>query len=313
MESLKPFYKILAEICKEKGIKEREISYGWIRELSKDGDNHYIMRYQFDLNSEISYNIAGDKFATYEVLKSNNVPTIEHRMIFSPETRSCYYENKFVEEAKELLAQNNNKVVIKANNSCQGKDVFICLSEEEIERVVGKLFEEKNDTLSACPYVDIDFEYRVVYLDGEVIFVYKKRKPYVTGDGNLTVRELINNKFNPESIKIDVCRKVDLDYVPAFGEEVTVSWKHNLNNGAEPILVDDSDEYLSEVKKVAVMAGKAVNIKFATIDVALTHNKEVLVMEINASVCMNKFSEIVPGGYEIAKNVYSKAVDKMFE
>ena len=53
MESIKPFYKILNELCEEKGIKQREISYGWIRELRKEDKAHYIMRYQFDLNSAI--------------------------------------------------------------------------------------------------------------------------------------------------------------------------------------------------------------------------------------------------------------------
>lgn len=312
MELIKPFYKILNEICKEKQIEQKEISYGWIRELRKGEEAHYIMRYQFDLNSEIAYNIAGDKFATYEVLKSNNIPTIEHRMIFSPETRSGYYENKFIEEAKDLLLKNNNKVVIKANNSCQGKDVFVCTNQDEIESTVTRLFEEKNDTLSACPYLDIDFEYRVVYLDGNILFVYKKRKPYVTGDGVNTIKKLIDLKFK-DVIKVDVSKSVDLDLIPQNGEDVTISWKHNLNNGAEPIMIDDSDEFLHEVKEVAKKAGKAVNIKFATIDVAVTSDKKALVMEINASVCMNKFSEIVPGGYEIAKNIYAKAVDKMFE
>ena len=36
-------------------------------------------------------------------------------------------------------------------------------------------------------------------------------------------------------------------------------------------------------------------------------------MEINASVCMNKFSEMIPNGYEISKGIYSRAIDKMFE
>ena len=110
-----------------------------------------------------------------------------------------------------------------------------------------------------------------------------------------------------------MCRKVNLDYIPNDGEDVTISWKHNLNNGAEPIVIDDSDEFIKNVREVALRAGNAVNIKFATIDVAVTHDKRILVMEINASVCMNKFSEIVPGGYDIAKGVYSKAIDKMFE
>ena len=36
-------------------------------------------------------------------------------------------------------------------------------------------------------------------------------------------------------------------------------------------------------------------------------------MEVNGSVCMNKFTELVPGGYEIAKGIFSKAIDQMFK
>lgn len=82
---------------------------------------------------------------------------------------------KFIQNAKELLKNNDNQIVIKANNSCQGKDVYYCSNEKDIECVVNKLFEEKNDTLSACPFLNIDFEYRVVYLCGEILYVYKKK------------------------------------------------------------------------------------------------------------------------------------------
>ena len=56
-----------------------------------------------------------------------------------------------------------------------------------------------------------------------------------------------------------------------------------------------------------------MNAKFASIDVSQTKNGDIMVMEVNASVCMNKFSELIPGGYEIAKSIYGKALDKMFE
>jgi len=36
-------------------------------------------------------------------------------------------------------------------------------------------------------------------------------------------------------------------------------------------------------------------------------------MEINSNVCMNKFSEICEKGKEIEKEIFSKAIDKMFE
>lgn len=312
MNSVKPFFKIMDEICKEKNIIQKIISYGWITELRKNNISKYIIGYQFDLNSAISYNIAGDKFATYEVLKSNNIPTIEHRMIFNPQTRSKYYKNKFLAEAKELLSQNNNKLVIKANDSCKGKDVHFCSTEQEIENTVKKLFEGNNDTLSACPYVDISYEYRAIFLCGEILYIYKKKKPYVIGNGKNTIQELIDKKFI-EEVKLDICRDIELSRIPEEGEEVTVSWKHNLSSGAEPIVIDESDEFINQVREVALKAGNALNIKFASVDIVVSNKNEILVMEVNGSVCMNKFSEVIPNGYEIAKTIYSKAIDKMFE
>lgn len=312
MDSVKPFFKIMDELCEEKNIKQEIISYGWITQLKKENVSKYIIGYQFDLNSAIAYNIAGDKFATFEVLKSSNIPTIEHRMIFNPQTRSKYYKNKFLNEAKELLKQNNNKLVIKANDSCKGKDVHFCSTENEIETTVQKLFEDNNDTLSACPYIDISYEYRAIYLCGEILYTYKKKKPYVIGNGKNSIKELIAEKF-PVDMKIDICRDLDLSEIPDDGKEVTISWKHNLSSGAEPIIIDESDEFIGKVRNVAKKAGDALNINFASVDVVVTENKEVLVMEVNGSVCMNKFAEIIPNGYEIAKSIYSKAIDKMFE
>ena len=312
MEKIKPFYKIMDEICKEKNIVQNVLSYGWITELKKENKSKYIIGYQFDLNSAISYNIAGDKFATFEVLKANNIPTIEHKIIFNPETRSKYYRNQFLNDAKNLLKQNENKLVIKANDSCKGKDVHICFNELEIESTVKSLFESNNDSLSACPYIDISYEYRAIYLCGEILYIYKKKKPYVVGDGINNLKKLIAKKFG-EDLKIDLCRDLDLFEIPEKGKEITVSWKHNLSAGAEPIVIDETDEYINQVKEIAVKAGNALNISFASVDVIVTEKKEILVMEINGSVCMNKFLEIIPNGYEIAKSIYSKALDKMFE
>ena len=66
------------------------------------------------------------------------------------------------------------------------------------------------------------------------------------------------------------------------------------------------------MKKIALESAKAININFATIDIALTNSNELEVVEINASVCMDKFASTMPNGYEITKNIYSKAIDAMF-
>lgn len=144
-------------------------------------------------------------------------------------------------------------------------------------------------------------------------FIYvQKKKPSVIGDGTKSLEELINIK-KMDYPNITLINDLEVNYIPKDREEVIISWKHNLSGGACPIILDEKDEFKERVKNVALMAGNALNIDFATIDVAVTNKKEVLVMEINSSVCMNKFAEIIPGGYEIAKNIYSKAIDKMFE
>ena len=107
--------------------------------------------------------------------------------------------------------------------------------------------------------------------------------------------------------------KKEKPYKIENGEKIYTSWKHNLCQGGVPILVDMTEKHYDEIVDLAVRAGNAVGINFASIDIALTSDEKLYVIEINGSVCLNKFSELVPNGYEIAKNVYKKAIDYMFE
>ena len=306
------FDSIIKDICTEKNIEQKDASYGWIKILKKDSKKRYIIGYTFELNSATSKIISKDKYATFEILKLNDIPIIEHRIIFNPSTLQMFYKPEFLDEAKKLF-DNNSKVIIKANDSSCGRDVYCCENELEMDRTIKKLFDENNDSLSACPYMDIKYEYRVIYLCGDILFLYKKVKPYVIGDGTKNVKELIKEKEKYENIEIDVMNSLDLNYVPKIDEKITISWKHNLSNSAEPILIDESDKYIDEIKNIALKTGKALNISFASIDICLTNNDEILVMEVNSNVCMAKFTQKIPNGYNIVKNIYSKAIDKMFE
>ena len=140
MEELKNFYKIIDEICKENNIKQKLLSYGWIRELKKDDKTCHIIGYQMDLNSANAYKIAKDKYATYAILSDNNFPIIEHKMIFSPFTRSSYFEKDFMKQIEEMLERNNQKIVIKANDSSQGKDVYYGSEKTQIQVIISKIF-----------------------------------------------------------------------------------------------------------------------------------------------------------------------------
>lgn len=90
-------------------------------------------------------------------------------------------------------------------------------------------------------------------------------------------------------------------------------WKHNLCNGAIPLQVKQEDAYGKEVKKIALEVGKIMDLKFASIDVMLTEDKKISVMEVNSNVTISKFCELIPNGYEVGKEIYRKVIDKIFE
>ena len=280
--------------------------FGYITELKKNDKIFHIVGETLELNSSSSYKIASDKFACFSVLVQNEIPSIKYNMIFNPETRS-EYENNDIQKAMILFNQYEQKVILKANNSSEGKDVFYITNKEELKRKIIEEFSRNKDSVSICPFYDIGYEYRAIYLDGEIIFCYKKEKPYILGNGKDSVGKLIENLEIKEFYD-----DLDFKYIPKKDEKIEVFWKHNLSSGGIPNLEIDN-ETRNRVYKLAKMAGKAIGIKFASIDIAETKGNELLVMEINSNVCMNKFSKIILNGLQIEYEVFSKAIDKMFK
>lgn len=302
----RPIWKIIKEICEENHITLKTISYGYITELQKGNLKKRMVGNSLEINSANSYKIASDKYATYEMLKSYNIPTIKHYMIFNPDTRVGFSENE-IEKADRIFEENDRNVILKSNDSSEGRYVFKIRSKKELEKTILKLFKEKKDTLSICPFYEIDYEYRAVFLDGEILFVYKKEKPFVIGNGKDSLQELILKA----DIQ-DIYDNLDMNYIPKLNEKIEVSWKHNLSRGAMPMPISD-DKLKCQIEKLAVDAAQAIGITFATVDVVHTTKNELLVMEINSSVCMDKFSELYKNGYNIAKSVFNKAILKMFQ
>ena len=300
------FYRLIEKICKDKGILLKDASFGYVTELHKNGKVKHIVGESLELNSAASSKIASDKFACFSVLVQNEIPSIQYHMIFNPETRSGY-ENNDMKKAMILFHQYNERVILKANNSSEGKDVFYVTDAEELKRKIVEQFANQKDSVSICPFYDIGYEYRAIFLDGEIIFCYKKEKPYIIGDGEKKLKEFISG-FNSENLYKDL----DMDYVPKNGEKVEISWKHNLCLGGIPNL-DIDDQTREKVYDLAKKAGNAIGIRFASVDIAETKAKELLVMEINSNVCMKKFADTVSNGLQIEYEIFSNAIDRMFE
>lgn len=306
------FHVLMREICTEMGIKVETLSYGWILQLSKNGKIRHIAGSRFDINPEATGNIACDKYATYEVLKSQNIPIIEHVMIFNPASRSNFIGNEGIwpKVISEFLKY--GRLVIKPNYGCEGQGVFLCNSIKDAEIAIQKLFKTQN-SISICPYYDINKEYRTFYLDGKVKLIYSKTKPFIIGDGKATIGELIEElKLPNKSVVKENIKELELSYVLIIGEKIDISWKHNLSGGAKPDILPKGELY-NQIEQLAILSGKAMNINFATIDIIETTDNNLYVLEINSGVCATIFTQLVDNGVEIVKDIYRQAIKKLFQ
>jgi len=310
--------QIVEEICKEEEISMKTYSFGYIMELEKNGKHKYIVGSKFDVNTLATGMVMNDKAATYEILNSNNVKAVKHKIIFNPVTREKYVSDKGIfSEIFDYFYSHDEKIVIKTKDGSEGREVFVC---DNIKRLEKKVFEilDKNDDLCLSPFYDIKKEYRTFCIGTECLLTYVKNKPYIIGDGKRTLKELIE-EYNGELLKkyygnreFLIENELDLTCVPNNNEIIYLSWKFNLCQGAKPELVDDNSK-AKVVQDLAIKAASILNLGFATVDIIETFDGELLLLEVNSGVTSKKFIEYIDGGYDMAKDIYRKAIIKMFE
>jgi len=96
-----------------------------------------------------------------------------------------------------------------------------------------------------------------------------------------------------------------------YGKTKGESWKHNLSQGAKAFEVTDSS-LQEQLSALAMQAAKAIDINFATIDIALLENKELAILEINSGVQAQHLLEQIPHRRKTIKDIYAKAIASMF-
>lgn len=307
-ENIRLFHQIIIELCNELGIEYSFLSYNWILRLKKNKIVRYIAGNRWDLNSEATGNIMCDKFATYEILHNAGIPVIEHKMVFDPVSRYKYLEScgnwgMII----DYYNHNNQKIVVKPNRGSEGMGVFLCENLRDLEKAITILM-RTNSSISICPFYPIKEEYRVFYLNGKVLLIYKKSRPFVIGDGKNNLQQLIHLSEYRE-IESDI-PNIDYHFTPKKDEKVYLTWKHNLFYGAKPQVIP-ADALYNQISVLAINAAREMNIHFATIDIIETDQNDLRVLEINSGVCMTIFAQTNESNLSIAKTIYKKALSAL--
>ena len=305
---LKKCFNLIEQVCNEQGIKIKYLSNNWILELKRNDIKKYIAGCKFGLNDHALGEIFDDKYATYDLLKSNNIPVVETKLLYSKQDPNGYAKKyQDYNQVLDFFEKNHNQIVIKSNNGTCGDEVFKITSKEEVIPLVENLF-MSHSSLCYCPYYEIENEYRVIVLNKKVMIMYKKIKPVVYGDGVHSIKELLLN-FNDHYFKNKVW-DATYDRVLKKDEVFEYDWRFNLSKGACAKVEVDSN-IINFVNKIL----DVIDIKFASIDVIKTIDNKYMVLEINSGVMMENLIDIVANTkyQDVPLTIYQEAIKELFK
>jgi glutathione synthase/RimK-type ligase-like ATP-grasp enzyme len=306
-------------------FENRNNTGDWAIKLTRDEKTIRIFGYNLGLNTSEAAEICNDKVATGNYLE--DIPHIHHKL-FSKRHKDKGPDLEISAELRgEIFAfakEYNYNIVCKPNSGSGGVDVTHTKTPDELEKTVRKLF-SKYPNFVLSPFQEIKHEYRVIMLNNNPEIIYRKNRPYITGDGKSTIQRLLTeiNKTTNRSKELNAPPskwpvELNLTDVPPAGKVVYLNWKHNLCEGATSEFLDHTvdlpidsstkkqaeplaanavpdQEKMSSIdftKKLIALAKKAVEavgITLASVDIVLIQEgpKTVMkIMEINSKVVM---------------------------
>jgi glutathione synthase/RimK-type ligase-like ATP-grasp enzyme len=305
--------QILEELADELGLGIYFFENTSTIEFTYQGQNRYIINNDWGLNSVTAFLSAKSKGLTYKLLEFENIPSVEHRFFITPNHKTSVFRAAQLHEILEYAQKLNYLTVCKNNEGATGKDIYRSKNQKEFE-IAFYYLTNKYHSICISPYFEIDVEYRVILLDFEPQVIFAKYKPSLKGNGKQNVLQLLKpwligkGQQKLEMLQEDI--SLNLNYIPKEGELVELGWQHNLSVGGTPEIVSD-ENLKKELSELAIRAAKALDIRFTSVDIVRTI-EGLKVLEINGAVSIEKFAKSSREAYDLAKNIYRKALKKNF-
>jgi glutathione synthase/RimK-type ligase-like ATP-grasp enzyme len=322
-----------------RGATVETLGQGWIHRISLGQRVRFIWGYAFDINPAATHLLVGDKAATSDVLAAAGVANVHHRLFLHPDMAGyvAHHPGNWV-QMHAFAVEHGWDVVVKDNAGTGGRGVYRVRSPVQLEDAAHTLF-QRVAGVALSPFVEAHAEVRVIMLDGRCLLALRKVRPSVEGDGVSTVLQILaahathagKTLSNPagtpsphenkpvtglgglDGLKgLDCLSASTLAHVPAAGTHFLLNWRHNLGQGAAPVLLDTADPVHAPAMELARAAAAACNLRFGSVDMLLTPAGPS-VLEINGGVMVEYLSRTHPRGEEIAFDIYRQAFDRMFD
>jgi glutathione synthase/RimK-type ligase-like ATP-grasp enzyme len=313
LTSQRIFVEAITRYCARRDITLEVRSSGWLIMMQQGSARRLAFGYDLGLNGAVAHRIANDKAATSELLALSGIASVPHALFLNPRLNAHIPPAGSWEAMLDMLSEHPAGIVVKPNEGTSGRSVFLATSKPKLELAVHRIF-ASHASLAISPYLDIDDEVRVVVLDDEPLVVYSKNRPSIVGDGKRSLLELAISATSAEQRAAvlrgmaDDLTRHELDAIVPAGERRVLNWRHNLDSGAWPVLLQSGD-IRDTCVALAVKAAKVIGIRFGSIDVIRADGRW-LVLEINSGVMMESLSRLHP---ELVYAAYEAALDKVFE
>src|SRR5437763_473592 len=238
------------------------------------GQGKYQQRIRATMTSRTSalgVDIAGDKKLTTTLLAAAGLPVPRSDMVRS------------ADEAATVAARIGYTVVTKPLDGNHGRGVSLDLrSEEDVRRGFERAIQQTRSGIVVVESFIQGNDYRVLVIDGHMVAVAQRVPAHVIGDGEHTVRELVDiTNRDPRRgighekvltrIKLDGAAEelvrrqgFDLGAVPAKGSFVKLAATGNMSTGG--ISIDRTWEADHDNVEIAEEAARVVGLDVAGID-----------------------------------------------
>ena len=257
-----------------------ESSTGVCGFIELPGGRHIIHGADPGLNSAAAVRLATDKYFTGNFLAQSGLAVLPTRLLdtkqstgFQPEWLPC---------------------VVKPNSAMGGRGVSQVSTAAEF-RPAAELATQYDSLILVQPYCQ-SREFRLVILDGVLLYGYERHRWLIQGDGRKTIAEFLeeNRQGDSRNTRLDAAssetvfqlnrKGLSLADVLQEGDMLEIFDAANLNSGGDCISLDNIDE---NYVRVATEAIAAIGLRYAGVDLFFNDpekfDRNYKIIEVNAT------------------------------
>jgi cyanophycin synthetase len=316
---LGPSTNNIVDAATDRGIPHIRLTDGNLVQLGHGTRQRRIWTAETDNTSAIAEGIASDKDMTKDILSSCGVPVPEGALVTS------------ADEAWEEAQDIGLPVAVKPYDGNHGRGVSLNLSTEADVRAAYDIAVERGGSESVIvEKFIVGDEHRLLVVGRKVVAASKGESLWVTGDGKLSVQELVDTQINTDprrgtteefplnivepkksqEVQLDLQRQgLTPDSVPEAGRKVLIQLNGNVAN-------DVTDLVHPAVAEMAALAARAVGLDIAGIDMVVQDVSQPLesqggaIIEVNASPGL--LAHLKPAAGGTPRNVGEAIVGELF-